>query len=99
MLKLDDLVSYLLPSSDQTTVVDEEQVKQLEDSLDRAQKEVEDNLRPRLLDMEDQEAAQRRQLLRINLDIDSILADIANLDHILETIPKGCLNTPPIEEA
>lgn len=57
------------------------------------------NLRPRLRDMEDQEAAQRRQLIRINLEIDMILEDIANLEDILRTIPSGCFNSPPIEEA
>ncbi|XP_024857820.2 laminin subunit gamma-2 [Kryptolebias marmoratus] len=92
-------VNNLLAKMNQTDVVDEKQVKLLEDSLADAQKEVEDNLRPRLRDMEEQEEAQRRQLVGINLDINSIMADIENLDHILEKIPSGCYNSPPIEEA
>lgn len=49
--------------------------------------------------MEKREAAQRRHLATINHDIDAILRDIANLDDILAAIPKGCYNSPPIEEA
>lgn len=49
---------------------------------------MEDQLRPRLQDMEEQEAAQRRQLNQINLDIDTIIADIANLEDILRVVPK-----------
>ncbi|XP_013882894.1 laminin subunit gamma-2 isoform X2 [Austrofundulus limnaeus] len=92
-------INKLLANTDQTEVLDQQKLKQLEDSLDKAQKEVDKNLRPRLRDMEDQEAAQRRQLTRINLDIDTILADIANLEDILRTVPNGCFNSPPIEEA
>ncbi|KAF7221829.1 laminin subunit gamma-2 [Nothobranchius furzeri] len=92
-------VNQLLASLNQSEVLDEKQVKQLEDSLASAEKEVEDHLRPRLHDMVQQEAAQRRLLTRINLDIDSIMADIANLQNINSTIPGGCFNSPPIEEA
>ncbi|KAM4551911.1 laminin subunit gamma-2 [Odontesthes bonariensis] len=80
------------------TKVDETQLKELEDSV-AAQKDAVDNLRPRLQDMEDKEAAQRRQLAQINLDIDGILADIVNLEDILVAVPRGCYNSPPIEEA
>eukprot|EP00064_Thunnus_orientalis_P023933 superscaffoldBa00009608_g24195 len=84
---------------DKPGVVDESHLKQLEDSLANAQRDVEGRLRPRLRDMEDQEAAQRRRLLGINTDIDTILGDITNLEDILRAIPKGCYNSPPIEEA
>lgn len=79
--------------------MDERLLKQLEDSVADAQRDVEGRLRPRLQDMEEQEAAQRRRLTGINLDIDTILADIANLEDILRTVPNGCYNSPPIEEA
>uniref|UniRef100_A0AAQ5XJP8 Laminin, gamma 2 n=1 Tax=Amphiprion ocellaris TaxID=80972 RepID=A0AAQ5XJP8_AMPOC len=86
-------------STDQTVVVDEEDLKRLEDSLANAQRNVEGNLRPRLRDMEEKEEAQRRRLTGINQDIDTILADIANLEDILRAVPRGCYNSPPIEEA
>lgn len=86
-------------SSDQADVVDEEQLKQLEDALANAQGEVEGSLKPRLLDMEEREEAQRRRLAAINMDIDAVLADIANLEDILAAVPSGCFNSPPIEEA
>lgn len=89
----------LLFPSDQPGVVDEKRLKQLEDSLAGAQRDVEGRLRPRLRDMEEQEAAQRRRLNAINLDIDTILGDIANLEDILNAVPSGCYNTAPIEEA
>lgn len=79
--------------------MDLKKVKQLEDSLAGAKKVVEGSLSPRLKNMEEQEAAHMRQLNSINRDIDTILADIANLREILAFIPKGCYNSPPIEEA
>ncbi|MEQ2211599.1 hypothetical protein XENOCAPTIV_008855, partial [Xenoophorus captivus] len=86
-------------SSDNSTPVDEEQLRKLEETLAKAEKDVEGRLRPRLQDMEEQEEAHRRRLTAINLDIDSVLADIANLEDILRTIPSGCFTNPPIEEA
>lgn len=79
--------------------MDEGQLQQLENSVADAQRNVNQHLRPRLRDMEEREAAQRRHLGTINHDIDAILRDIANLDDILAAIPKGCYNSPPIEEA
>lgn len=85
--------------SDRGGTVDEGQLKLLEDSVANAQRDVDEHLRPRLRDMADREAAQRRHLVGINNDIDTILRDIDNLDDILASIPKGCYNSPPIEEA
>lgn len=90
---------FLFSWSDQAGVVDEKRLQQLEDSLASAQRDVDQGLRGRFRDMEDQEAAQRRRLTSINLDIDTVLRDIANLEDILKTIPEGCYNSPPIEEA
>ena len=49
--------------------------------------------------MEDLEAAQRRLLGGLNVDIDKILSDITNLEDILKSVPSGCYNSPPIELA
>lgn len=83
---------------DQPTNVDEKYLKQLQDSLASAQREVEENLKPRFTDMEEQEAAMRRRLTGMNADIESILWDVANLREILNSIPNGCFNSPPIEQ-
>ncbi|KAM4728868.1 laminin subunit gamma-2 [Anableps anableps] len=93
------VVNNMLANLNNGDAVDEEQLRKLEETLGLAEEEVEGRLRPRLQDMEEQEEAQRRRLTAINLDIDTILADIANLEDILRTIPTGCFNNPPIEEA
>lgn len=92
-------INNMLANINKPGTVDEGQLKQLEDSLANAQRDIEGSLRPRLTDVLDKEAAQRRRLNDINFDIDTILADIANLEDILRSIPKGCFNSPPIEEA
>uniref|UniRef100_A0A3B3U0X0 Laminin subunit gamma 2 n=1 Tax=Poecilia latipinna TaxID=48699 RepID=A0A3B3U0X0_9TELE len=91
-------VSNMLANLNSGPVVDEEQLRRLEEALGRAEAEVLVRLRPQLDDMEDQEEAHRRRLAAINADIDSILRDIANLEDIRDSIPAGCYNTPPIEE-
>lgn len=77
----------------------DDQLKQLEDSLSRVREEVHGRLRSRLQDMREQEDAQRRQLSGISMDLDRLLADVANLEEILNSVPSGCYNTAPIEEA
>lgn len=79
--------------------MDEGQLQQLEDSVAKAKRDVDQHLLPRLRDITDREVAYRRHLVGINNDIDGILRDIANLDDILMSIPDGCYNSPPIEEA
>ncbi|XP_054452611.1 laminin subunit gamma-2 [Anoplopoma fimbria] len=91
-------ISRLLAKMNQTGAVDDTQLKQLEASVAGAQRDVEDSLKPRLRDMEDQEAAYRRRLTAINLDIANILKDIDNLKEIKKTIPRHCLNMPPLEQ-
>lgn len=86
-------------SSDQPGAVDEKYLKQLEESLAGAQREVDQSLKPRFRDMEKKETAMRLRLDSINSDIDTILGDIANLEDILRTVPNGCFNNPPIEQA
>ena len=85
--------------TDESTPVDETQLRALEVALDGAQQEVQGRLRPRLRDMEAGEEAYRRRLSGINRDIGSILKDIINLEDILAAVPSGCYNSPPIEEA
>ncbi|XP_008273912.1 laminin subunit gamma-2 [Stegastes partitus] len=92
-------IHNLLASMNQPDAVNEEDLKRLEDTLANAQRDMEGSLRPRLKDMERLEAAQRSRLTGINQDIDTILADINNLEDILRSIPNGCYNSPPIEEA
>ncbi|XP_028988599.1 laminin subunit gamma-2 isoform X2 [Betta splendens] len=92
-------INALLADMNQPGVVDEQYVKQLEDSLASAQREVELNLNPRFRDMEELEAAMLHRLVNINADIDTVVEDIANLEHILRTVPNGCFNNPPIEQA
>ncbi|MED6287285.1 hypothetical protein CHARACLAT_014790 [Characodon lateralis] len=93
------VINTMLANLNNSAPVDEEQLRKLEETLAKAEKDVEGRLRPRLQDMEEQEEAHRRRLTAINLDIDSVLADIANLEDILRTIPSGCFTNPPIEEA
>lgn len=77
--------------------MDLERLQQMEASVAGAQSNVEQHLKPWLIDVEAQEAAQKRRLSAINTDIDNILADIENLKDILQSVPNGCFNTLPIE--
>ncbi|XP_068457437.1 laminin subunit gamma-2 [Clinocottus analis] len=90
-------VSRLLANMNQSVPVDETQLKKMEASVADAHRQVEDFLRPRLREAELLEADQRRRLTGVQRDVDSILRDIANLEEILEAVPKGCYNSPPIE--
>ncbi|XP_010792603.1 laminin subunit gamma-1-like, partial [Notothenia coriiceps] len=92
-------INALLAKMDQSTPVDETQLRALEVALDEAQQEVQGRLGPRLRDMEAGEEAYRRRLSGLNWDIGSILKDITNLEDILASVPSGCYNSPPIEEA
>ncbi|XP_053089765.1 laminin subunit gamma-2 [Pangasianodon hypophthalmus] len=79
--------------------VDEKKVTDLEEAIATSRRRVETELRPRLRELEDKEAQQRAAITRMINDIDTILADIDNLEHINRAIPGGCYNTPPIERA
>lgn len=58
---------------------------------------MEKELRPKLRELEEKEAQQRNTIAGMIKDIDTILADIANLEEIRKSIPNGCFNIPPIE--
>ncbi|CAL8347605.1 unnamed protein product [Merluccius merluccius] len=92
-------VNDLLNAIGQTGGVDEQRVAQLEASLADARNHVDQNLKPRLQDMEALEAAQRRLLGSLNTDIDNVLDDITNLEDILRSVPNVCINTVPQELA
>ncbi|XP_071782542.2 laminin subunit gamma-2 [Centroberyx gerrardi] len=92
-------VNNLLALFGQPGSVDEQRLTQLEESLANAQSNVNQKLKPRLRDMEDREAAQRSRLSGIQLDIDTVLSDIANLEDILRAVPDGCFNHAAIEHA
>uniref|UniRef100_A0A667ZDP4 Laminin, gamma 2 n=1 Tax=Myripristis murdjan TaxID=586833 RepID=A0A667ZDP4_9TELE len=79
--------------------VDAERLSELEEAVAGAQRSVERELRPRLDEVAEREAAQRRRLSGLNLDIDSVLLDISNLEDILKAVPNGCFNHPPHEHA
>lgn len=78
-------------------VVDETRVTELESAVAEYRSRVERELRPRLRDLEEKEAQQRATITGMINDIDTILDDIANLEHIHRRIPDGCYNLPPIE--
>uniref|UniRef100_A0A673GN29 Laminin subunit gamma-2-like n=1 Tax=Sinocyclocheilus rhinocerous TaxID=307959 RepID=A0A673GN29_9TELE len=73
------------------------QITELEDAVAKSRSRVEKELRPRLRDLEEKEAQQRATIAGMINDIDTILADIANLEEIRKSIPNGCYNIPPIE--
>lgn len=79
--------------------VDEKKVTDLEKALAMSREHVETELKPRLKELEQKEAEQKAAITRMMNDINTILADIKNLEHIYKTIPSGCYNTPPMERA
>lgn len=70
---------------------------ELESAVAEYRGRVETELRPRLRELEEKEAQQRAAITGMINDIDTILNDIANLEHIQRRIPDGCYNLPPIE--
>ncbi|KAG1934783.1 laminin subunit gamma-2 [Pimephales promelas] len=77
--------------------VDDKRVADLETAIAKSRNRVETELRPRLRELEEKEAQQRASISGMINDIDTILADIANLEEIRKSIPNGCYNIPPIE--
>ncbi|XP_035655955.1 laminin subunit gamma-2-like [Oncorhynchus keta] len=92
------VINNLLSMIGKPGSVEEERLGELEQSISSARDQVNQQLRPRLQDLEEKEAGQRARLSGLNLDIDMILDDIRNLEDIHANIPKGCFNTPPIEK-
>ncbi|KAG7329883.1 hypothetical protein KOW79_006105 [Hemibagrus wyckioides] len=90
-------VNNLLGLLGTPAAVDDKKVTDLENAIATSRRRVETELRPRLKELEDKEAEQRAAIARMINDINTILADIDNLEHIQRTIPDGCYNSPPIE--
>lgn len=79
--------------------VDMSRLEDLEDSLLAAERDVSLGLEPRLEQMQQREQAHRRYLSRLDQDLSTILQDIRNIEDILSSIPEGCYNNAPLEEA
>uniref|UniRef100_A0A8C1ZXL0 Laminin, gamma 2 n=1 Tax=Cyprinus carpio TaxID=7962 RepID=A0A8C1ZXL0_CYPCA len=77
--------------------VDDTRLVELENAITESRSRVEKELRPKLRELEKKEAQQRDTIAGMISDIDTILADIANLEEIRKSIPNGCYNIPPIE--
>ncbi|KTF94687.1 hypothetical protein cypCar_00002409 [Cyprinus carpio] len=77
--------------------IDDTRLAELEDTVTKSRSRVEKELRPKLRELEEKEAQQRNTIAGMIKDIDTILADIANLEEIRKSIPNGCFNIPPIE--
>ncbi|XP_062849101.1 laminin subunit gamma-2 [Trichomycterus rosablanca] len=90
-------VTDLLGLLDKPAAVDDKKVSELENAILQSRRRVETELRPRLQELEDKEAQQRAAIANMINDINTILVDIENLEHINRTIPNGCYNTAPIE--
>lgn len=90
-------VNDLLGVLDTPGIVDEKKVAELEKTLMQSRDHVEQQLRPRLRELENRETQQRAAIKQMINDIDTILLDIENLEHIRRSIPEGCYNMPPIE--
>uniref|UniRef100_A0A8B9LSM9 Uncharacterized protein n=1 Tax=Astyanax mexicanus TaxID=7994 RepID=A0A8B9LSM9_ASTMX len=93
-------VNDLLGAIGNPGAVDEKRVSDLERAMKDSRSRVETDLRPRLRELEDTEAQQRDAITRMISDIDTILADIQNLEQIKRNILQlgdTCYNTSPNE--
>lgn len=93
-------VNDLLGALGKPGAVDEKRVSDLERAIANSRSRVETDLRPRLRKLEDTEAQQRAAISRMIGDIDTILADIENLEQIKQTVLQlsdTCYNTSPNE--
>ncbi|KAJ8011942.1 hypothetical protein DPEC_G00063550 [Dallia pectoralis] len=93
LLAINDLLSLF---GDQGSV-DEKKLEELERSVAGARVKVNQELKPRLQQLDEMEAGQKVMLAGLIVDIDTILADIDNLEMIKNSIPKGCYNAQPME--
>ncbi|XP_065132704.1 laminin subunit gamma-2 [Paramisgurnus dabryanus] len=90
-------ITDIMGSLGSPVLVDEKRVSELEKAVDESRRRVENELRPKLKELEEKEAQQRDAIKGMINDIDTILIDIVNLEHIHKSIPIGCYNLPPIE--
>ncbi|KAJ0059248.1 hypothetical protein NL108_011282 [Boleophthalmus pectinirostris] len=79
--------------------VDLSRLERVEASLGAAQRDINLGLVPRLEQLQQKEQAHRRYLRKLEQDMSTILGDIQNIEDILRSVPPGCYNNPPLEEA
>ncbi|KAJ8274538.1 hypothetical protein COCON_G00091630 [Conger conger] len=90
-------IKDLLGLFGQSASVDENKLKELEESVTNMRNTVTKKLKPQLLDLEEKEARQKGLIAQMDSDIDRILKDIKNVQDIVNIIPKGCVNLLPVE--
>lgn len=78
--------------------MDEEGLISLEQKLFRAKTQINSQLRPLVLELEERARRQRGHLHSLEMSIDGILADVKNLENIRDTLPPGCYNTQALEQ-
>ncbi|XP_072298019.1 laminin subunit gamma-2 [Eucyclogobius newberryi] len=79
--------------------LDLDRLELLESTLGAAQVDINQGLGPRLEQMKQKEQAHKRYLRSLDLDLSTILRDIDNIKDILDSVPQGCYNNAPLEEA
>lgn len=93
-----DALDSILHLIDQPGSVDEEGLAQLERKLSRAKAQVQNQLRPLMAELEERARRQSGRLSSLERSIDSVLADVRNLEHIRDHLPPGCYNTQALEQ-
>lgn len=92
-------VNNMINSLNASEPLDMSRLEELEGSLGAAEKDVSLSLGPRLEQLQQKEQAHRQYLNTLNKDLSTILRDIENIQDILKTVPQGCYNNQPLEEA
>lgn len=92
-------VNNMINSLNASEPVDTSRLEELERSLGAAQRDVSLSLGPRLYELLQKEQAHRQYLSKLDHDLSTILKDIQNIEDILDTVPQGCYNNQPLEEA
>ncbi|XP_057584126.1 laminin subunit gamma-2 [Hippopotamus amphibius kiboko] len=93
-----DTLDGILHLIDQPGSVDEEGLTLLEQKLFRAKAQINSQLRPLMLELEERANRQRGHLHSLETSIDGILADVKNLENIRDNLPPGCYNTQALEQ-
>ncbi|XP_055963971.1 laminin subunit gamma-2 [Sorex fumeus] len=93
-----DALDSILHLIDQPGGVDEDGLIQLELKLSRAKAQVQNQLRPLMAELEERTRRQSGQLSSLERSIDTVLADVRNLEHIRDHLPPGCYNTQALEQ-
>lgn len=91
---LDSILSLI----DQPGGVDEEGLLLLEQNFSRARNQINTQLRPQMLELEDRVRKQQGHLRSLEANIAGILADVKNLEDIRNNLPPGCYNTQALEQ-